>query len=124
MSEEKRFMSVVEISLSAKQLADAYAQMSDKERRVFLRSVFDQPAHQQAALELLAEAMRTIGMKFSPDKQKLLDRLLTKNAEGKLRPSEQKQLDRLMAEYGEGLLEKARAGYVLELARQSFSINR
>ncbi len=117
-------MSVVEIALTAEQIAAAYTQMSDEERRIFLRSVFDQPAYQQAALELLVESMQTLRMKFSPKKQKLLDKLLTKNSEGKLRPDERKQLERLMAEYSEGMIEKARAGYILELARQAFSIDR
>jgi hypothetical protein len=112
-------MSVVEIALTAKQLADAYTQLSDEERRAFLRSVFDQPAHQQAALELLIESQAALKRKFPPGKQRLLDHLLSKNNEGKLRPSEQKQLDRLIAEYGEGMIEKARAKYTLNLAQQA-----
>lgn len=116
-------MSVVEIALTAKQLADAYSQMSKEERRSFLRSVFDQPAHQQAALELLIEAQAALKRKFPPSKQRLLDRLLSKNSEGKLRSSEQEQLERLMAEYGEGLIEKARAKYTLKLAQQATDLD-
>ena len=43
-------MSVVEIALTAEQLAAAYTQLSDEERRSFLEAIFDHPAHQQAAV--------------------------------------------------------------------------
>ena len=49
-------MSVVEVALSARQLASAYTQLSDDERRSFLEAVFDQPANQQVALEVIVEA--------------------------------------------------------------------
>jgi hypothetical protein len=45
-----------------------------------------------------------------------LDRLLTKNNEGKLSPPEQRRLEELVAEYGDGLIEKARALYTLIIA--------
>ncbi|HXG65482.1 MAG TPA: hypothetical protein VNO70_10255 [Blastocatellia bacterium] len=117
-------MSVVEIALTAEQLAAAYTQLSEQERRRFLKTVFSHPANQQAALELLQEARLTLERKFSPAKQQLLDRLLNKNAERELRPAEQEQLEQLIAEYGEGLIEKARAQYILNLARQATSSGR
>jgi len=59
-------MSVVEIALTAEQLAAAYTQLSDEERRSFLEAIFDHPAHQQAALELLIEARYVLRRKFPP----------------------------------------------------------
>lgn len=114
-------MSVVEIALNGEQLAAAYTQLSEQERRSFLKTVFHQPNHRQAALELLTEAQAMLKRKFSPAKQKLLDRLLDKNADGKLRPAEREQLDQLIEEYGVGLIEKARAKYLLELAQKAAS---
>ena len=61
-------MSVVEIALTAEQLAAAYTQLSDEERRSFLEAIFDHPAHQQAALELLIEARYVLRRKFPPGK--------------------------------------------------------
>lgn len=112
-------MALVEIALTGEQLATAYTQLDANERSSFLKAILYQPAHRQAALELLTEAQAVLGRKFSPGKQKLLDQLLDKNAEGELSPAEQKQLAQLMEEYGEGIIEKARARYVLELARQA-----
>ena len=112
-------MAVVEISLTAQQLAAAFTQLSNEERRSFLEAVMSDPANQQTALELLKHAQAVIRRKFPPTKQRLLDRLLSKNAEGKLRPAERKQLEQLMAEYGEGLIEKARARYILEVAQRA-----
>ena len=108
-------MAVVEISLTAQQLAAAYTQLSDEERRAFLQTVFNNPASEN---QLLSHAQEMLKRKFSPSKQKLLDRLLTKNVEGKLRAADRKQLEQLMAEYSEGLVEKARARNILELVRQ------
>jgi len=102
-------MAVVEVSFTADQLASAYAQLSDTERRLFLEAVFSEPANQYIALQLLKKAQEVLRRKFSPAKQQLLDRLLDKNAEGKLRVAERKQLEQLMDEYGQGLLGKARA---------------
>jgi hypothetical protein len=62
--------------------------------------------------------------KFSPDQQRLLDTLLDKNTEGKLRPTEQKQLEDLIATYGAGLVEKARARYILTLSQQAAAAKR
>jgi len=62
-------MSVVEIALTAEQLAAAYTQLSDEECRSFLEAIFDHPAHQQAALELLIEARDVLRRKFPPSKQ-------------------------------------------------------
>jgi len=112
-------MSVVEVALSARQLASAYTQLSDDERRSFLEAVFDQPANQQVALEVIVEAQTALKRKFSPTKQRLLDKLLDKNSAGKLRPAERKQLERLTNEYGAGLVDKARARYIVELARRA-----
>ena len=61
-------MSVVEIALTAEQLAAAYTQLSDEECRSFLEAIFDHPAHQQAALELLIEARYVLRRKFPPGK--------------------------------------------------------
>jgi len=112
-------MSVVEIKLTADQLAAAYTQLSAQERRSFLAAVFTHPAQQQAALELLVAAQDALNRKFSPQQQQTLDSLLEKNSKGKLRPSERRQLDELMAEYGTGLVEKARAKYILRLTQQA-----
>jgi len=112
-------MSVVEIKLTADQLAAAYTQLSAQERRSFLAAVFTHPAQQQAALELLVAAQEALKRKFSPHQQRTLDSLLEKNAEGKLRPAERRQIDELMAEYGTGLVEKARAKYMLHLTQQA-----
>ena len=112
-------MAVVEIALTGEQLAVAYTQLSRPERRNFLSIVLSQPAHRQAALDFLAEAHTTLARKFPPRKQRQLDRLLDKNSEGELTAAEQTQLARLMEEYGAGLVEKARAKYVVELARQA-----
>jgi len=112
-------MSVVEVALSARQLASAYTQLSDDERRSFLEAVFDQPANQQVAFEVIVEAQTALKRKFSPAKQRLLDKLLDKNSAGKLRPAERKQLERLTNEYGAGLVDKARARYIVELARRA-----
>jgi hypothetical protein len=112
-------MSVVEIALTAEQLASAYLQLSEQERRCFLESVFSHPANQRLALELLIAAQAVLKQKFSPDQQRLLDRLLDKNTEGKLRPAEQKQLADFIAVYGEGLVEKARAHYILALSQRA-----
>jgi hypothetical protein len=38
-------MSVVEIALTAEQLASAYLQLSEQERRCFLESIFSHPAN-------------------------------------------------------------------------------
>jgi hypothetical protein len=62
-------MSVVEIALTAEQLAAAYSQLTEKERRVFLEAIFDRPALQQLALELLIEARDVLKRKFPPRKQ-------------------------------------------------------
>ncbi len=117
-------MSVVEIKLTADQLAAAYTQLNAQERRSFLSAIFEHPAQQQAALELLVEAQAALKRKFSPQQQRLLDRLLDKNTEGTLRPAEREQLDEMMAEYGAGLLEKARAKYILQLTRQAATTDR
>ena len=112
-------MSVVEIALTAEQLASAYLQLSEQERRCFLESVFSHPANQRLALELLIAAQAVLQQKFSPDQQRLLDRLLDKNTEGELRPAEQKQLADFIAVYSEGLVEKARAHYILTLSQRA-----
>lgn len=112
-------MAVVEIALTGEQLAVAYTQLSQQERRSFLSLVLSQPTHRQAALDLLAEAESVLAQKFSPRKQRQLDRLLDKNAAGALTATEQTQLAQLMDEYGAGLVEKARAKYVVELAKQA-----
>jgi hypothetical protein len=112
-------MSVVEIALTAEQLASAYLQLNEQERRCFLEAVLSHPEHQHIALELLIAAQAVLKQKFSPDQQRLLDRLLDKNTEGELRPAEQKQLADLIATYGEGLVEKARARYILALSQQA-----
>ena len=117
-------MSVVEIKLTAGQLAAAYTQLSEQERRSFLAAVFDHPAQQQAALELLVAAQEALKRKFSPQQQQLLESLLEKNAEGKLRSEERRQLDELMSEYGAGLIEKARAKYILHLTQQAATADR
>jgi uncharacterized protein YbgA (DUF1722 family) len=112
-------MAVVEIALTGEQLAVAYTQLSQQERRSFLSLVLSQPTHRQAALDLLAEAQSVLSQKFSPRKQRQLDRLLDKNAAGALTATERTQLAELIDEYGAGLVEKARAKYVLELAEQA-----
>jgi hypothetical protein len=117
-------MSVVEIALTAEQLASAYLQLNEQERRCFLETVFSDPAHQHIALELLVAAQAVLKQKFSPDQQRLLDRLLDKNSKGELRPAEQKQLADLIATYGEGLLEKARARYILALSQRASATER
>jgi hypothetical protein len=117
-------MSVVEIALTAEQLASAYLQLSEQERRHFLEAVFSHPTHQHIALELLIAAQAVLQQQFSPDQQRLLDRLLDKNTEGELRPAEQKQLADLIATYGEGLVEKARARYILALSQQAAAAER
>ena len=114
-------MAVVEISLTAEQLASAYTQLSEEERRCFVETVLSDPANQQVALELLREAQVILKREFPPAKQRLLDRLLSKNTEGKLRAAERKQLERLMAEYGEGLIEKARARCLRVLVEEKFN---
>jgi hypothetical protein len=73
---------------------------------------------------LLVAAQAVLRQKFSPDQQRLLDRLLDKNTEGALRTVEQKQLADLMAAYGEGLVEKARARYILALSQQPAATER
>ena len=85
-------MAVVEITLTAEQLAAAYLQLSAPERRSFLAAVFSHPANHHLALELLMEAHAVLQQKFPPAKQRLLDQLLSKNTEGTLRPAEHKQL--------------------------------
>jgi hypothetical protein len=117
-------MSVVQVTLTAEQLAAAYTQLNAQERRTFLAEVFSQPAQQQAALELLVEAQAALRRKFSPQQQRQLNRLLHKNATGKLRSAERQQLDELLTEYGEGLLDKARASYLLHLAQQAETTSR
>ena len=72
-------MSVVEIALTAEQLASAYLQLNEQERRGFLEAVFSHPAQQHIALELLIAAQAVLQQKFSPHQQRLLDRLLDKN---------------------------------------------
>jgi hypothetical protein len=112
-------MSVVHVTLTPEELAAAYTQLDSQERSSFLAAVFDQPAQQQAALDLLVAARKGLRRRFSPRQQQLLDSLLAKNAQGKLRPKERRQLDELMAAYGAGLIDKARATYVLHLAQQA-----
>ncbi len=112
-------MAVVEITLTAEQLAAAYLQLSTPERRSFLEAMFSDPANHHLALELLIEAHAVLQQKFPPAKQRSLDRLLSKNTEGSLRPAEQKQLEALIEEYGTGLVEKARARYIVELSRHA-----
>ncbi len=111
-------MSEVQVTLTAEQLAAAYAQFNKRERQAFLQAIFDYPEQPQAALDFLTAAQQSLQQKFSPAQQRQLDRLLDKNAAGKLRPAERQQLDELMAEYGAGLIEKARAKYLLHLAQQ------
>ncbi|MBO0861947.1 MAG: hypothetical protein J2P21_26340 [Chloracidobacterium sp.] len=111
-------MPAVQLTLTAEQLALAYTQMSVKERKSFLSAVVGQPEHREAALDLLRESRVVLKKKFPQAKQRELDRLLTKNNEGKLSPSEQKRLEDLVAEYGEGLIEKARALYTLSIAER------
>ena len=117
-------MSVVEIALTAEQLASAYLQLNEQERRCFLEIVLSHPAQQHIALELLVAAQAVLQQKFSPDQQRLLDRLLDKNTEGELRPAEQKQLADFIATYGEGLVEKARARYILTLSQRAAAAER
>ena len=117
-------MSVVQVTLTAEQLAAAYTQLNPRERRSFLAAVFDQPAQQRAALELLVAARAALEQRFSPQQQRLLDSLLEKNARGKLRPKERRQLDELLAKYGTGLIDKARAKYVSHLAHQAAATER
>lgn len=112
-------MSGVQVTLTPEELAAVYTQLGPRERRSFLAAVFDQPAQQQAALDLLVAARKSLRRRFSAHQQELLDRLLAKNAQGKLRPKERRQLDELMAAYGTGLIDKARAAYVLNLAQQA-----
>ena len=108
-------MPAVQLTLTAEQLALAYAQMSAQERKSFLSAVVGRPEHKEAALDLLRESRAVLKKKSPPAKQRELDRLLTKNNEGKLNPSEQRRLEELVAEYGEGLIEKARALYTLSI---------
>ena len=117
-------MSVVEIALTAEQLASAYLQLNEQERRGFLQAVLSHPAQQHIALELLIAAQAVLQQKFSPDQQRLLDRLLDKNTAGELRPAEQKQLADFIATYGEGLVEKARARYMLALSQRAAAAER
>ena len=117
-------MSVVEIALTAEQLASAYLQLNEQERRCFLETVLSHPAQQHIALELIVAAQAILHQKLSPDQQRVLDRLLDKNTEGKLRPTEQKQLEDFIATYGAGLVEKARARYILTLSRQAAAAER
>ncbi|HLG14893.1 MAG TPA: hypothetical protein VJH03_10390 [Blastocatellia bacterium] len=117
-------MSVVQVTLTAEQLAAAYTQLNAQERRSFLTAVFDQPAQQQAAVELLVAAQAELKRKFSPRQQRVFDTLLAKSARGRLRPKERQQLDQLMAEYGAGLIDKARANYVLHLAEKAAATDR
>ena len=112
-------MAVVEIALTGEQLAVAYTQLSQQERRSFLSLVLSQPTHREAALDLMAEAQSVLAQKFSPHQQRQLDRLLDKNAAGALTVTERAQLAQLMEAYGTGLVEKARARYVLELSQQA-----
>ena len=112
-------MAVAEVALTGEQLAIAYTQLNVKERRRFLAVALSQPAHRQAAVELLSEAQTVLKRKFSPTQQKQLDRLLDKNGEAELTATERKQLAQLMDEYGAGMIEKARAQYALELAQQA-----
>lgn len=112
-------MSVVQVRLTPEELAAAYTQLDPQERRSFLAAVFDQPAQRQAALDLIVAAQRGLKRRFPAHQQQLLDRLLARNAQGKLRAKDRRQLDELMAEYGAGLIDKARAAYVLHLARQA-----
>lgn len=109
-------MAIVEITLSAEQLAAAYLQLSAPERRSFVGTVFSHPANHHLALELLMEAHAVLQQKFPPAKQRLLDQLLSKNTEGALRLAERKQLEALIAEYEVGLVEKARARYAEALS--------
>ena len=53
-------MSVVEIALTAEQLASAYLQLNEQERRGFLAAVFSHPAQQHIALELLIAAQAVL----------------------------------------------------------------
>lgn len=117
-------MSVVEIKLTADQLAAAYTQLSAPERQSFLTAIFDHPAQSQAALELLVEARAAMRRKFSPRRQRLLDSLLDKNAGENLHSAEREQLDELMSEYGAGLVDKARAKYILHLMQQITTTDR
>lgn len=109
-------MPAVEINLTTEQLAAAYTQLNERDRRSFLEAVLLQPANQKLALEFLTEAQAILRRKFPPAKQRLLDKLLTANTEGKLRPAKQRQLDELTTEYGKDLVGKARAHYLLSLS--------
>lgn len=112
-------MPEIKINLTPEQLVAAYTQLSRREQRDFLKSLVTQTDHPHIAMEWIAELKATLLRKFSPDQQRLLDKLLDANNERKLRPGEQKQLDELIAEYGEDLVEKARAHYLLELANRA-----
>jgi hypothetical protein len=112
-------MSVVELMLTAEQLAAAYLQLSTTERHSFLEAVFSNPANYHMALELSTVVHIILQKKFPPDTQRLLDRLLDKNTEGVLQPVEQQQMEVLLAEYGTNLVEKARARYIVELLQRA-----
>lgn len=112
-------MPAVEINLTTEQLAAAYSQLSERDRRSFLEAVLLQPANQKLAVEFLAEAQAILRRQFPPAKQRLLDKLLDANTERKLQPAEQQQLSELTTEYGHDLVEKARAQYLLGLSRRA-----
>jgi hypothetical protein len=115
-------MPAIQLTLTAEQLASAYGQMSARERRSFLSAVVSRPEHREAAVELLRESRASLKKKFTPAKQRELDRLLDKNARGKLNASEKARMEKIMGEYGDGLIEKARAAYILSLDEQAESI--
>ncbi len=116
-------MPVVQVNLTAEQLAAAYAQLGAKEQRSFMRAIFSYASPQKTAQEFIAAAETALSRKFTTSQQRRLDEMLDKNAAGALNEEERQQLDEIMNEYGAGLIEKARAGYVLHLARQTSPSN-
>ncbi len=112
-------MPAVEINLTPEQLISVYSQFKQRDRRKFLEAILTQTANQDIALELLIEAQKIVQRKFSPPKQRRLNKLLAANTERELQPDEEKQLEELTAEYGEDLVEKARAHYLLGLSRRA-----
>ncbi len=112
-------MPIVQVNLTAEQLAAAYAQLEAREQRSFMRAIFNYPSSPETAQEFIAAAETALARKFTASQQRRLNELLDKNAAGALAEEERQRLDETMNEYGAGLLEKARARYALHLAQQT-----
>ena len=61
-------MPVVQVNLTAGQLAAAYAQLEASEQRSFMRTIFSYPSSQETAQQFIEAAETALARKFTPSR--------------------------------------------------------